>query len=96
MAEERESAYSLETVNDISYLIESEISNFAHPQTKATCRQLGALYSRRSSLLWLNFRNYGGLIIIFVDILLEASLLEMKYEFIPYRLMIAHTAIAVE
>lgn len=96
MAEERQTTYSVEAPQEASRLIEKEISNFTSPESRGWWRQVWALYLRRSRLMWLSFRNYGAVIIVFLVILVEASLLNMKYEFIPYRLLIAHTTIVVE
>ena len=95
MAEQRETNYSLEFKRGKNHFLEQEVAKFTQAQKKHWWRSLAALYWRRSRLLWLNLRNYGAVLIIFVAIMIESFVLKMRYEFIPYRLMIAHTAIAV-
>ena len=55
-----------------------------------------SLYWRRSRLLWGKTRNLGSIIIMFMLVMVERVAMNMKEEFITYRLLISLSVLVVE
>ena len=96
MAKERDSNYSLERRKSFSLLLQHKLTHFTQPRSKAWLGQLQTLFSRRSRLMWLSFRNFGGAWSNFLAVFVTSYIFESKAVFFFYHLVSSFGIIPVE